>query len=256
MVDRDRGTGLLCSVIISKYGRISRDERGSIWRRFATNAPFFAKAFLAVLILCLLGSVASTLLPSDFAVTVQIAILAFTLVLSFFYSILLNKFKRKSALGDLGCVFKQVECIRRKFVAQTGLTPDALGFMREEAQRFLSARREARKMFTDCAYAALVVGVFVSFLVRLADSSGDSTCMSFATTLFVIVGFAMIVLMSLAGPLWDLADQKNEMPVESVELFSRDIGFMILIERGCKPQNEKRSHCVAEAVHTGSRNMP
>ena len=160
------------------WQNIERDERGSIWRRFATNAPFFAKAFLAVLILCLLGFVASTLLPSDFAVTVQIAILAFTLVLSFFYSILLNKFKRKSALGDLGCVFKQVECIRRKFVAQTGLTPDALDFMREEAQRFLSARREARKTFTDRAYAALVVGVFVSFLVRLADSSGDSSSMS------------------------------------------------------------------------------
>ena len=94
------------------WQNIERDERGSIWRRFATNAPLFAKTFLAVLILCLLGFVASTLLPSDFAVTVQIAILAFTLVLSFFYSILLNKFKRKSALGDLGCVFKQVECIR------------------------------------------------------------------------------------------------------------------------------------------------
>ena len=65
------------------WQNIEKDERGSIWRRFATNAPFFAKAFLAVLILCLLGFVASALLPSDFAVTVQIAILAFTLVSPF-----------------------------------------------------------------------------------------------------------------------------------------------------------------------------
>lgn len=100
-------------------------------------------------------------------------------------------------------------------------------------------RREARKTFTDRAYAALVVGVFVSFLMRLADPSGDSSSMSLAAALFVIVGFATIVLMSLAGPLWDLADRKNEMPVESVELFSRDIELMILIARGCRPQAKR-----------------
>lgn len=165
--------------------------------------------------------------------------MAFTLVLSFFYSILLNRLKRKSALDDLGSAIEQVERIRRKFVAQTGLTPDTLGFVQEEAQRFLMLRREARKTFTDRAYAALVVGVFVSFLMRLADPSGDSSSMSLAAALFVIVGFATIVLMSLAGPLWDLADRKNEMPVESLELFSRDIELMILIARGCKPQAKR-----------------
>ena len=151
------------------WQNIERDERGSIWRRFATNAPFSAKVFLIVLILCLFGIAASTLLPSDFAFNVQSAVLAFTLVLSFFYSILLNRLKRKSALDDLGSAIEQVERIRRKFVAQTGLTPDALGFVQEEAQRFLLLRREARKTFTDRAYAALVVGVFVSFLMRLSD---------------------------------------------------------------------------------------
>ena len=221
------------------WQNIERDESGSIWRRFATNAPFSAKVFLIVLILCLFGIAASTLLPSDFAFNVQSAVLAFTLVLSFFYSILLNRLKRKSALDDLGSAIEQVERIRRKFVAQTGLTPDALGFVQEEAQRFLLLRREARKTFTDRAYAALVVGVFVSFLMRLADPSGDSSSMSLAAALFVIVGFATIVLMSLAGPLWDLADRKNEMPVESVELFSRDIELMILIARGCRPQAKR-----------------
>lgn len=102
------------------WQNIEKDERGSIWRRFATNVPFFAKAFLIVLILCLLGFVVSTLLPSDFAFTVQIAILAFTLVLSFFYSILLNKFKRKSALGDLGCCPNRSDSRRPRFHARRG----------------------------------------------------------------------------------------------------------------------------------------
>lgn len=78
------------------WQNIERDERGSIWRRFATNAPFSAKVFLIVLILCLFGIAVSTLLPSDFAFNVQSAVLAFTLVLSFFYSILLNRLKRKT----------------------------------------------------------------------------------------------------------------------------------------------------------------
>ena len=232
------------------WQNIEKNERGLIWRRFAANAPFSAKIILAVLILCLLGIGASTLLPSDVATAVQIAIIAFSVALSFFYSILLNKLKRKSALGDLGSAIDQVERIRRRFVAQTGLTVDMLVFVLEESHRFVAARRDARKTFTDRAYAALVAGIFVSLFAKLADIPLDPLGASFAASLFMIVGFAVIVLMSLAGPLWDLADLTNEMPLESVELFTRDIALMIMIERGCKPQYEKHARYRAEVAQT------
>ena len=223
------------------WKNIEKSERGSLWRRFVNNAPASAKAVLVIIILCLVGMIASTLLPSKVAVIIQIVLLVLSLVLSFSYSILLNKFKRKSALGDLGNAIIQVERIRRKFIAQTGLTLDALEFVLEEVQRFSSIRREARKTFTDRAYAALIVGIFVTLLARLTDMSTDPQSANLAATLFVVIGFVVTVLMPLSGPLWDWADQKNELPLESVELFSRDIGLMIMIERGCKPQNTGRS---------------
>lgn len=230
------------------WQNIEKDERGSIWQRFAANAPFSAKIILVVLILCLLGVGVSTLLPSDIAAVVQIVIIAFSLALSFIYSIMLNKLKRKSALGDLGSAIDQVERIRRKFVAQAGLTADTLVLVLEESHRFAVARREARKTFTDRAYTALIAGVFVSLFVKLTDISNDPLGTSLAASLFVMAGFAAIVLMSLAGPLWDLADLTNEMPLESVELFTRDIALMVMIERGCKPQNEKRARSLQNGV--------